>query len=45
MIYQWNSLEMGKVYVGRLGSDPLEESDLEDEFEDFGQIKESSRVI
>jgi len=28
----------GKVYVGNLGADPLEESDLEEEFEEFGSI-------
>ena len=30
---------MSKVYVGKLGAEPLEESDLEEEFEDYGQIK------
>jgi len=29
-----------KVYVGNLGSEPLQESDLEEEFQDFGHIKE-----
>ncbi|CAG5099305.1 Oidioi.mRNA.OKI2018_I69.XSR.g16429.t1.cds [Oikopleura dioica] len=29
-----------KVYIGNLGRDPLPESDLEEEFEDFGPIKE-----
>ncbi|CBY08494.1 unnamed protein product [Oikopleura dioica] len=29
-----------KVYVGNLGSDPLQESDLEEEFQDYGHIKE-----
>lgn len=28
----------GKVYIGNLGADPLAESDLEDEFEEFGLI-------
>merc|ERR1711953_507309 len=30
---------MSKVYVGKLGAEPLDESDLEDEFEEFGDIK------
>jgi arginine/serine-rich splicing factor 7 len=29
----------GKVYVGNLGAELLDESDLEDEFEQFGAIK------
>lgn len=28
----------GKVYIGNLGADPLDESDLEEEFEEFGLI-------
>merc|ERR1711990_1068613 len=31
--------KMGKVYVGKLGAEPLDESDLEEEFEDYGSIK------
>jgi len=28
----------GKVYVGNLGAEPLAESDIEEEFEEFGEI-------
>merc|ERR1711990_397555 len=31
--------KMGKVYVGKLGAEPLDESDLEEEFEEYGSIK------